>query len=481
MALLLTGKSLIAYLLKYPDTSKFKSIYYKFDERRKEPITLDEFYIFCLNFSVIKKKQGLLKQEDGSILFTSILNKVNTKLGEKNLLPFPSYVHLVDSYYQLDNIASALKKHQLTRQQKFNIFSPGVFNSFNALVFLNPKEIIQLLGSQGKKIKMPQQFNVSKDLRFNIFDEKFLNMTFFHLHTHPIRAVKTLFFLAKIRKSNPVAQKIFEHLVYAYCSNSRNLATSSSTMKIINFFLKKGYISENEYYKEPIFKHCGTSSPLSCYDWLLHRKVVSVANLPPNKQAHRYPFLAMDFEMARYLPMKKITLAHLFSLPSGSLSGNSLVKTSTMILNTFSPDKISFGHEFLFTALCALDDEAISKNLHVIEKFIPFLKAHSVPGGTKKRIPKLKSLSILYLSKIFPHLIHSKEILYSKAELESILEHIDITTSTIPPFGKQRITTVDFVTENTETLRTLLLEMNMREDIPLISPSKIIPLKVNKF
>lgn len=481
MALLLTGKPLIAYLLKYPDTSKFKAIYYKFDERRKTPITLDEFYIFCLNFSVIKRKQGLLKQEDATLLFNSILRKLNTKLGEKNLLPFPSYVHLVDSYSHIDELSSSLKKHQLTGQQKFNIFSPGIFNSFNELVFLNPKEIIQLLGSQGKKIKMPKQFNVSRDLRFNIFDEKFLNMTFFHLHFHPIRTIKTLFLFAKLRKNNPAAQKIFEHLVYSYCSNSRNLATSETTLKLIQFFLKKEYISEEEFYKVPIFKNHGASSPLSCYEWVLHRKVVTIPHLSPDKQAHRYPFLAMDFQMARYLPMKKITLSHLFSLPSGYLSGDSLIKTSTMILNTFPLDKLSFGHEFLFTALCALDDDAISKNLNIIEKFIPFLQLHAVPGGTKKRMPKLKSLSIFYLSKIFPHLIHSKTLQYSKDELENILEHIEINVSAIPPFGKHRISQMDFVTENTETLRNLLLEINMREDIPLITPSKQTHLRVNKF
>lgn len=486
MSLSLKGKNLIAYLLKNPNTIKYKSSYYKFNHKYRSPISLDDFYIFCLNYSYIEK----IKKNNYFKFYKELINCINNleiKPGERNLLPFSAYFHFYDFDYS-STIDISFKKSQEIKKTIENI-NRAIFTqiSFSNQCEhpLTPLENIKFFKVTKDK-KCSPSIELSCKFRFNPFIKKHHIYNKFSL-TNSDNFCKDALILANLRNKSITHQKVFENVILEHLQSLTSLRQNPA--HLINFFLKKKLISPKDFYTKPIFTLQGKNSPLNIIKTIQNKTIV-VNNKEIDLEAF-YPFSLNLFQLHNKLSIRDLTLAHLFSICNISSKSKIEQFKYSQLIQTIDYNKFKYGFEFLLTSLIEMNEDNLFRNRKIIEDNLEKLK----PLFFNIYKPKIKDPNLFILSPLFTFILEKNyfdidsqtlekniNIVKQTMDLKNLQIHKKLSNNTkIKPNFFKRKKIVLFNEDKIERIENILLHKQLKEDNIKQSNSHNKKIKIHKF
>lgn len=488
MSLSLKGKHLIAYLLKNPNTIKYKSSYYKFNHKYRSPISLDDFYIFCLNYSYIEK----IKNNNYVKFHKELINCINNleiKPGERNLLPFSAYFHFYDFDYS-STIDVSFKKSQEIKKtiESINraVFTQASFsNQYEYPLTLAPLENIKFFKVTKDKRGSPS-IELSCKFRFNPFIKKYNIYNKFSL-INSENFCKDALILASLRNKSLTHQKVFENVIFEHLQSLTPLRQNPSSL--INFFFNKKLISPKDFYTKPIFTLQGKNSPLNIIK-IIQNKTIVVNNKEIDLEAF-YPFSLNLFQLHNKLSLRDLTLAHLFSICN--ISSNSKIEQLkySQLIQIIDYNKFKYGFEFLLTSLVEINEDNLFKNKKIIENNLENLK----PLFFNIYKPKIKDPNLFILSPLFTFILEQNyfdiDIQTLEKNINIVKQSMDLTTLEThnnlnhsikrkPNFFRRK-KIVLFNEDKIERIENILLHKQLKEDNIKQSSSHNKKIKINKF
>lgn len=476
MSLPLKGKFLIKFLLKNPQTVQFKKHYYKFSYKYRGPISLDDFYIFCLNYTYIMQSPKDNKSKFHEYIFLkdeleNCLKNLVIKPGEQCLLPQGSFLHFygLDTLDLIKSFTPHIKfKNNIIKNINKDLFLHTAFLGYILFPF-KPLENITFFKRPNKN---SQDVTLNKNFKFNAY-KNILKIFKNYCCLEIPHISKNAFILACVRNESTTHQKIFEHFIFSHLRSSNNFTLSNKTLRLLKFFLRKGLLSEDDFYNKPVFLLNGIDSPLNSLSIIHGKEKVFIKD--DFHEDFLYPYTTSIFHLSNYLPIREITLSHIFCHINYSLSNSQTQLLYIKLLNLIDFSKMKYGSEFLLAML----NEINSDNLHIFKDIINKNKEFliSIVFDRRKQKPKIKDKDILILSPLFIYLINEKIINITPNELETIINNLNIKKEQ-NTFKNKKL--VLFHNEHLEEVETLLLKMQMKEDTSIKFDKKETK-KIKKF